>query len=192
MLGFALAIPALLPIGGISAAMVRLTKSERRWQRALANALIVALIPLFLMAVLIFIPYYALLRLLAALGLARMKMPPSLAVVEDGRLTGGRSFWRLDLAVPDDQPQLASKVITDLLTTLEVPVETPVESVIRSLDYGLYKESSYQSVHIGWSLDQGTLSAEISIEGDPQRIDSICRNFVAEIEENHPSVEVQR
>jgi hypothetical protein len=94
--GSLLAIPALTPVAAAAAGLARWSKSDRGWKRALAAVCSVLVFPLFLIAVIVFIPYFVVLQVLAAVGLVRRELPPTMAVV-----SAGEAFWRLDLTVQE-------------------------------------------------------------------------------------------
>lgn len=214
-IGFLLALPVLAPVAAIAAALQRMSQSKGGWQRTASKVLAFALFPLFLIVIVVFIPYSVLLWLLSAVGLVRRHLPPTLIPVVEGHHSGTETFWRLDLVVPQQKPEVAAEVFADLVSrTLERLGETKlivrppesevsaadapgrIESWVRALRYGSQAEWWYliaggkARLHSVWWVDQGTISAEISVEGDPGEVDAICREFVEAIENGHPTVEV--
>ena len=156
-----LALPALTPVVGATMVLARWSKSDRIWQRALAAVCAVLVFPLFLIAVILFIPYFVVLQILAATGLVRRELPPMLAVV-----IRREDYWRLDLTVPEKQRQLAEQMVDELRKRV------------------LAQNGKFD---VAWMDEGGQLNAEISMEGN---VDALCRNFVEAVESDHPTMEV--
>ena len=141
--------------------LARWSKSDRIWQRALAAVCGVLVFPLFVIAIIVFIPYFVMLQLLAGLGLVRRQLPPMLAVA-----FARQDYWRLDLSVPEKQREIAEEMVKDLRKRV------------------LAQNAQFE---VTWMEEGGQLNAEISMEGD---VDALCRSFVEAVEKEDPIVEV--
>jgi len=159
--GGILSLPALIPVFGATMGLARWSKSDRIWQRAIAVVCAVLIFPLFLIAMIIFIPYLVLLEFLAGLGLVRRELPSMLAVV-----ITREDYWRLDLTVPDEQRELAEEIVAELRERVS---------------------AQNAQFDVAWMEEGGQLNAEISIEGN---VDALCRNFVESVENEHSTIEV--
>ena len=155
-----LALPALTPVVGAAMGLARWSKSDRLWQRALAVVCGVLVFPLFLIAVIAFIPYFVVIQILMGIGVVRRDLPPMLivAIAQD-------DYWRIDLSVAEHQRRIADGIIAELRTLVghidvtwmeeggrldaEISIEGKVDALCRSFVERVEKEDPVVEVHWG-------------------------------------------